>query len=126
MLEGDPLVRRLVALALSRVGLSIRGARNTSETLRMLADKPASLLLADLALVGTPQAFLAAVRRISPLPMLLGYEEGTFDPGQLAEVDIIARPYTAGELLAKIVTSLILAPPAGAGPRTAAQDDTMP
>lgn len=127
VLEGDPLVRRHVSLALSRVGLSMRAARCASEALRMLAQRPAPLFLADLAMISAPSEFISAVRSLAPIPMLFGLESGAAcDRGSLTGIDTLVRPYTAGELLAKIVTGLILGQPEVGGARTAAAKDRMP
>lgn len=111
VLEADPLVRRLVAIALRRVGLSIRATGSVGETLRLLADKPFSLVVIDARLVPSPGGFVAAVRQLAPVPVLLGMDHGERPgPGGPAGVERIDRPYTAGEVLAGVLTSLILAP----------------
>jgi len=114
VVEDDPLVLGVIAAMLERLGYRVLAAGSPDEALRLSTQHPGAihLLLTDLLMPKMSGPALAARlhRRRPDLPVLYttGYTDGEVRrAGLLAEeVDLLRKPFSLGEMAARVRAAL--------------------
>ena len=109
LVEDDPRVRRLVTAQLSGIGLEVHAAADAEEALEAVRSAgPFDALVTDVGLPGGVRGpdLAERLRAQTPaLPVLLvtGHAEGGIDghPG-LDDVDVLAKPFRARDLIQRV------------------------
>lgn len=111
LVEDDADIRALLQAALAAEGFQVRTAVSVSEALALLTHAPPDLLVLDLGLPdGDGAALVRSVRRGSALPIVVASARHD-PPGKIALLDAgaddyLVKPFSVGELLARIRVAL--------------------
>ena len=106
LVEDEPALQTLFVRVLTRGGFTVTAFGDGSDALRSVLERP-DLLLTDLTVPGRTGTELAAAVTVlypgTPVLFMSGYGPGTSPPGQLLPpgADLITKPFTGGELLAR-------------------------
>lgn len=123
IVEDEPAIREMVALALGNAGLDARGAADAAGAQAMIADQLPDLILLDWMLPGMSGIELARrlkkdeLTREVPIIMLTarGEEEDKVRALDVGADDYVTKPFSPRELIARIKAVLRRASPHAAG-----------
>ncbi len=111
VIDDDPVVRRVMTLALEEAGHTVLRCENGRKAIDFLAHGPADLLITDVIMPEMDGLeTVRAARRLQPdLPILAISGGGSFDPKDYLGIAqafgataILAKPFRPAELLDKV------------------------
>jgi two-component system KDP operon response regulator KdpE len=111
VVDDEPQIRRLLSMSLSREGLEVEAVASGEEGIERLVLAPFDLLLLDLGLPGIDGIEVCRqVREWSSIPIIVvSVREGERD--KIAALDLgaddyVTKPFSIGELLARVRANL--------------------
>src|SRR5436190_1591467 len=104
VVEDDPMVRRMVSLALSLEGFSVEAAADGAQALRAAARRRPSLVLLDLSLpvldgCGFARAFRAGPGAEVPIIVITAADGPRRPPPEIAAAGWLRKPFHLDDLL---------------------------
>ncbi len=131
VIDDDPVLRRVITLALEAVGHSVLRCENGRKAIDFLTHDRADLLITDIIMPEMDGVeTVRAARRLQPhLPILAISGGGSFDPGDylgmaraFGATDVLPKPFHPADLVAHVAKLLGAGAAGDAGP-TAARED---
>jgi len=119
VIDDDPVLRRVITLALEKAGHSVLRCENGRKAIDFLEHEHADLLITDIIMPEMDGVeTLRAARRLQPdLPILAISGGGSFDPADYLGIarafgatDIMPKPFRPADLIER-VEKLLAAPP---------------
>ncbi len=129
VVDDDPDVADFATVCLAEGGYSVGSVSSGAEALALLQSRPPpDLLVADLGMPGMNGLQLAAAaRRLHPHLRILiatGYAQEDTDRRGIQDLPVLAKPFKAAELLARVGAMTANGPDDGTQPEVAPRDPT--
>jgi len=123
VVDDEPQITRVLRTSLDAQGYDIRAANDGETALEIMRDFIPDLVITDLAMPHMNGIELCRrLRTISQVPILVlsvrGEERHKIEALDSGADDYITKPFSTGELLARVRAALRRSPPTGAEPRT--------
>jgi CheY-like chemotaxis protein len=115
VIDDDPVLRRVITLALEAAGHSVLRCENGKKAIDFLEHDRADLLITDIIMPEMDGVeTVRAARRLHPgLPILAMSGGGSFDPADylgmaqaFGATDVLAKPFHAAELVERVAQLL--------------------
>ncbi|MGA2904458.1 MAG: response regulator transcription factor [Candidatus Korobacteraceae bacterium] len=123
VVDDEPQITRVLRTSLNAQGYDIRAANDGETALEIMRDFTPDLVITDLAMPHMNGIELCRrLRAISQVPILVlsvrGEERHKIEALDSGADDYITKPFSTGELLARVRAALRRSPPSGAEPQT--------
>ncbi len=123
VVDDEPQITRVLRTTLNAQGYDLRVANDGETALEIMKDFAPDLVITDLAMPHMNGIELCRrLREISQVPILVlsvrGEERNKIEALDSGADDYITKPFSTGELLARVRAGLRRAPPAAIEPRT--------
>lgn len=123
IVDDEPQITRVLRTSLSAQGYEIRIANDGETALEIMKDFGPDLVITDLAMPNMNGIELCRrLREISQVPILVlsvrGEERSKVEALDSGADDYITKPFSTGELMARVRAALRRSPPADSEPRT--------
>ncbi len=123
VVDDEPQITRVLRTSLSAQGYEIRVANDGDTALEIVKDFAPDLVITDLAMPNMNGIELCRnLRKISQVPIVVlsvrGEERSKIEALDSGADDYITKPFSTGELLARVRAALRRAPPNASPPRT--------
>ena len=123
VVDDEPQIARVLRTSLAAQGYEVRVANDGETALEIMKDFVPDLVITDLAMPHMDGIELCRrVREFSPVPILVlsvrGEERSKVEALDSGADAYITKPFSTGELLARVRAALRRSPPSGAEPRT--------
>jgi len=123
VVDDEPQITRVLRTSLSAQGYEIRVANDGESALEIMRDFAPDLVITDLAMPHMNGIELCRrLREISQVPILVlsvrGEERSKIEALDSGADDYITKPFSTGELLARVRAALRRSPRSGAEPQT--------
>jgi two-component system KDP operon response regulator KdpE len=127
VVDDEPQITRVLRTSLNAQGYDIRVANDGETALEIMKDFTPDLVITDLAMPNMNGIELCRrLREISQVPILVlsvrGEERSKIEALDSGADDYITKPFSTGELLARVRAALRRSPPTGTEPRTRIED----
>src|SRR5580704_14009349 len=127
VVDDESQITRVLRTSLDAQGYDIRVANDGESALEIMKDFTPDLVITDLAMPRMNGIELCRrLREISQVPILVlsvrGEERSKIEALDSGADDYITKPFSTGELLARVRAALRRSPPTGAEPRTRIED----
>jgi CheY-like chemotaxis protein len=119
VIDDDPVLRRVITLALEAAGHSVLRCENGRKAIEYLTHEPADLLITDIIMPEMDGVeTVRAARRLQPrLPILAISGGGSFDPADYLGIarafgatDILPKPFRPADLVDRVAKLLAAGP----------------
>jgi two-component system, OmpR family, KDP operon response regulator KdpE len=123
VVDDEPQITRVLRTTLNAQGYEIRAANDGETALEILKDFTPDLVITDLVMPNVNGIELCRqLRKTSQVPILVlsvrGEERSKIEALDSGADDYITKPFSTGELLARVRAALRRAPPSGTAPKT--------
>jgi two-component system KDP operon response regulator KdpE len=123
VVDDEPQITRVLRTSLSAQGYEIRVANDGETALEIVKDFAADLVITDLAMPNMNGIELCRnLRKISQVPIVVlsvrGEERSKIEALDSGADDYITKPFSTGELLARVRAALRRSPPNAGAPQT--------
>jgi two-component system KDP operon response regulator KdpE len=123
VVDDEPQITRVLRTSLNAQGYDIRVANDGETALEIMKDFTPDLVITDLAMPNMNGIELCRrLREVSQVPILVlsvrGEERSKIEALDSGADDYITKPFSTGELLARVRAALRRSPPSGTEPRT--------
>jgi two-component system, OmpR family, KDP operon response regulator KdpE len=123
VVDDEPQITRVLRTTLNAQGYEIRVANDGETALEILKDFTPDLVITDLVMPNVNGIELCRqLRKTSHVPILVlsvrGEERSKIQALDCGADDYITKPFSTGELLARVRAALRRAPPGGPAPKT--------
>jgi len=127
IIDDDTSLRRVLEFNLQEEGYEVFAAAGGEEGLFLFDDQQPDLVITDLVMPNMNGIELCRrLREISQVPILVlsvrGEERSKIEALDSGADDYITKPFSTGELLARVRAALRRSPPSGTEPRTQIED----
>ncbi|MFZ0311891.1 MAG: response regulator transcription factor [Candidatus Korobacteraceae bacterium] len=127
VVDDEPQITRVLRTSLNAQGYDIRVANDGETALEIMRDFTPDLVITDLAMPNMNGIELCRrLREISQVPIVVlsvrGEERSKIEALDSGADDYITKPFSTGELLARVRAALRRSPPSGTEPRTRIED----
>jgi len=125
VIDDDPVLRRVITLALEAAGHSVLRCENGRRAIEYLTHEPADLLITDIIMPEMDGVeTVRSARRLQPhLPILAISGGGSFDPADYLGIarafgatDVLPKPFRPADLVERVAKLLAAGPPDDGGP----------
>jgi two-component system, OmpR family, KDP operon response regulator KdpE len=127
VVDDEPQITRVLRTSLNAQGYDIRVANDGETALEIMKDFTPDLVITDLVMPNMNGIELCRrLREISQVPIVVlsvrGEERSKIEALDSGADDYITKPFSTGELLARVRAALRRSPPSGTEPRTRIED----
>ena len=127
VVDDEPQITRVLRTTLSAQGYEIRTANSGETAIEIMKDFAPDLVITDLAMPNMNGIELChRLRETSHVPILVlsvrGEERSKIEALDSGADDYITKPFSTGELLARVRAALRRSPPSGGTPQTRIDD----